>query len=307
LSSPSFCKPENLSSKSASISANFISEESYPGGAWAVVLHIAELGCKVDAVIPIGDDFLTEKVIEEMPKYKNLNSHYVRFKNLKTPLKTRFISPSGNQRMFELTHLDNFGWSNSDWNQFIKNFNSVADDNDLLIALDFGHGMWEYERLDFFSGLNIFKALNVQTNSGNYGFNLYHKHKYFDYLVLDERELRLGMHDRAKDKYELAKNIAEKINCDYSITLGAEGSVHFSSSDNFSMHYSPIFFTDPIDTVGAGDAYFAITALLKKNGSHPEIIPFVGNIYAGLKTKIMGNKKPVTKVDLLRSITSILG
>ncbi len=302
-----FCKPENLSSKSASISANFLNEESYPGGTWAVALHAAELGCNVDMLVPIGDDYFTQKVIETIPNYPNLFPHYIQFDDIKTPLKTRFISPSGNQRMFELTHLDNPGWSNLDWCNFTKVFLELSMKNDLLIALDFGHGLWESGRLELLSNNHTFVALNVQTNSGNYGFNLFHKHTSFNYLVLDERELRLGLHDRFKNKYELAKEIGEKIKTDYSITFGAEGSAHFSASDDYELHFSPIFFNDPIDTVGAGDAYFAVTSLLKRNGTDPELIPFIGNIYAGLKTKIMGNKKPVNKIDLIRSITSILG
>jgi len=148
-------------------------------------------------------------------------------------------------------------------------------------------------------------ALNVQTNSGNFGFNPFTKHAHFDYLSIDERECRLAVHDRLTPAPELAsqaaKNIVKK---PCSITLGTHGASYFDGQG--SEFNCPSFFSDVVDTTGAGDAYFAITALMSKLKVAPALVPFVGNCFAGLKTRIIGNKSAVAKVDLVRTVESIL-
>ena len=73
-----------------------------------------------------------------------------------------------------------------------------------------------------------------------------------------------------------------------------------------SAYRCPIFFEDIIDTTGAGDAFLALTSLLVQQKVDSVLIPFLGNCIAGLKTRIVGNKKPVSKLDLIRTANSIL-
>ena len=65
--------------------------------------------------------------------------------------------------------------------------------------------------------------MNVQSNSENYGFNTFDKYENkFDYLCIDEKELRYGL----KDRYSSIESLISKIpkNGDVSITLGTNGS-----------------------------------------------------------------------------------
>jgi hypothetical protein len=68
----------------------------------------------------------------------------------------------------------------------------------------------------------------------------------------------------------------------------------------------PTFFQKTIDTVGSGDAFFAITSALNKLGKDPLLNSFIGNVYAGLHTLNVGNKKFVSKEELKNSIKLIL-
>ncbi len=302
-----FCKPENLSSKSPTVSANFISEDYYPGGSWAVAAHLSALGCKTKLLAPRCGDSISESVersllaacplIEILPCTHN---------GLVTPKKTRYISPFMNQRIFEMTHLDYDSWLTVDMMEFNLLLENQAKEVDVILALDFGHGLFEGDRLDALGRIKGFLSLNVQTNSGNYGFNLFHKHKRYDYLVLDERELRLGMHDRFSDKRSLAENAFREIKAEQiCITLGSEGSVYLKKGTN--PQSSPTYFDQPIDTTGAGDAFFAITSLLTYMKMEPLTIAFLGNLFAGLKTKIIGNKSPVSYISYIKTIKSLMG
>ena len=129
-------------------------------------------------------------------------------------------------------------------------------------------------------------------------------HKSF--LTIDERELRLALQDQNTDIEELIKNNLNKsLIAPFSVTLGTEGSIYCSKDG--ALEKVPVFFSKPVDTVGAGDAYFAITSLLSYLKTSPLLISFIGNIFAGLKTNIVGNKNAVKKVDLLRAIKTLMG
>jgi rfaE bifunctional protein nucleotidyltransferase chain/domain len=300
-----FCNPENLSSKSPSISANYIKEENYAGGSWAVARHLDALGCTVTLLCPIGKE---PYAVECMQKYRascSVKVVEIDTSQLPTPRKTRFIAHSMRQRMFELTNLDATSWAHAKLIEFNAQLKFLASDSDAVLALDFGHGLWEGDRIQGIQNVDSFLALNVQTNSGNYGYNFFHKHNHFDYLVLDEREMRLGMHDRFSPVLELASKVSKKIERPFVVTLGAEGSLYFPSP-KVEPVLIPTYFQDPVDTTGAGDAFFAITALLRQQNAPADLIPFIGNIYAGLKTRIMGNKFAVSKIDLIRSISALL-
>ena len=300
-----FCKPENLSSKSPSISANFLYQENYAGGVLAVAKHLDALGCKVTLMSPHGNENYTKELMKEFQVHKSIKNIHIEHPNIVTPRKTRYITPFMNQRMFEITNLNHESYINTIIPNFENKLIECANKADLVILLDFGHGLWENRRLLVLDKIKTYIALNVQTNSGNYGYNLFHKHKKYNYLVIDERELRLGMHDRNTDISDLsAFAFKNKIKRPYTVTLGSLGSRYFDK--NGKSYTTPTYFTEPVDTTGAGDAFFCITALLQKVNTPSILIPFIGNLYAGLKTKILGNKSAVNKIDLIRSLNTLL-
>lgn len=201
--------------------------------------------------------------------------------------KTRYISEDTGQRMFEVTNIHKEEMLPVLWKQ-----------SDLCIFADFGHGL-----LDGTETTLSFKALNVQANSSNYGFNVFTKHKKWDYLVLDQRELRLAYNDRTTNALELGHR-AHSINLmPVGLTMGPQGSIFYHKGQSYLC---PAFTDSIVDTVGAGDAYLALTSLLVRVGTNPIIINFLGNVFAGLKTKIIGNKASVTKIALIKACEGIL-
>ena len=59
------------------------------------------------------------------------------------------------------------------------------------------------------------------------------------------------------------------------------------------------------DTIGAGDALFAITSLLAYTKTNNELLPFLGNCAGGIATNTMGNKESVTKEKLLNFVKRV--
>ena len=165
---------------------------------------------------------------------------------------------------------------------------------DAVILCDFGHGLFdEVKTIE----IAAFFALNCQTNSSNYGFNIFTKHDGFDYMSIDLREAKLALHDRNPGNvYEKLRDIVP--GASLSITLGKDGAI----VDGIKV---PAFADQVVDPIGAGDAYFAITSLLVKLECDPILTGFMGNVFAGLKTKSLGNK-PVDYDQYLKTLEYIL-
>lgn len=265
-----FCRPEGISSKSPTISARFEYEEHYQGGSIAIANHLEDF-CEVIADRNTGN----------------------------APTKIRYVSTDKSQRVFEVTHINEDAWDHDLIADCV-----LKNKPDVVVAADFGHGLFEGKVLKAMEEMTCFVGLNVQTNSSNYGFNLYPKHKRWDYLCLDTREIKLALHDRFSSTSELFNQVREMHPMgQIGMTLGSNGSLLAHGTEHYRC---PSFTDNVVDAIGAGDAMFAITSVLLATECHPELVTFIGNVFAGLKTKIVGNKSSVSKAQLLKAIKGIL-
>lgn len=169
---------------------------------------------------------------------------------------------------------------------------------DITVITDFGHG---FIKRDMIPDLvhNEFVAVNAQTNSSNIGFNLITKYPVADYAVIDEPEARLAAQDRDSPIQDvlirLAKNRFKKM----IITLGKNGAIGWSEQDGLA--YSKAYTDKVIDTMGAGDAFFAVTAPMARHGRIKDLLK-IGNAAGALKTQIVGHRLSVTKTELIQFI-----
>jgi len=76
--------------------------------------------------------------------------------------------------------------------------------------------------------------------------------------------------------------------------------------DNGNFFHSPSFTKEPIDTIGSGDAVFALSSMLAYKNVEPEILPFLGNCIGGLATRIIGNRRAVSPTELKKFVSYIL-
>jgi len=299
-----YCRAQNIASKSPIISANHEYGEKYPGGSLAIANHLAGLECQVTLLCPHGSENWLPNFFDRTLSSK-IRFEPVEIEEYTTPLKIRYINTGHHEKLFELTHLADNPWNQGSEDNFLDKLKRLSTDQDLVLASDFGHGLFEGNRLQAINALTPFVALGVQSNSANLGYNYFIKHKRYDYLCLDQREYRLALHDRSTPTPQLMEQAAnKKFNLPACITMGSAGSMYYD--EDGSAYRCPIFFEDIIDTTGAGDAFLALTSLLVQQKVDPILIPFLGNCIAGLKTRIVGNKKPVSKLDLIRAANSIL-
>jgi bifunctional ADP-heptose synthase (sugar kinase/adenylyltransferase) len=173
-------------------------------------------------------------------------------------------------------------------------------DFDTIVITDFGHGAISDEDLYAFCESDAYLAVNAQTNSANLGFNLITKYPRADFIVIDEPEARLAARERKAPIEDVMMDLARRTRCKKIIvTLGAHGAIGWESGYGFRA--AEAITNTVIDTMGAGDAFFAVTALFAKKGSLDDLLA-IGNAAGAAKTQIIGHRRAVSKAEILQRL-----
>jgi bifunctional ADP-heptose synthase (sugar kinase/adenylyltransferase) len=167
---------------------------------------------------------------------------------------------------------------------------------DAVVVTDFGHGYMTRDRITNACENSSFLAVNAQTNSANIGFNLITKYPRADYIVIDEYEARLAAQDQRGPIEGVIRKLA-KDRCErFVVTHGTQGAYGY---DHGKMYHRKAFTDRVLDTMGAGDAFFAVTAPMAKTGSMEDLL-LIGCAAGALKCQITGHRESVTKDNLIR-------
>ena len=148
-----------------------------------------------------------------------------------------------------------------------------------------------------------FLALNCQTNSSNYGKNLITKYKRADVFSLDQKELGLAFSDYHQGEEELLLRLSGHFGSRGWLTQGSRGA---TSVESQKLVPCPAFTLKVKDTIGAGDAFFALASLSAAAGAPMEVGAFMGNIAGALAANIVGNKDAIEKVNVLKYANTLL-
>ena len=181
-----------------------------------------------------------------------------------------------------------------------------AGDYDMVIASDFGHGLISPSTIEVLLDKSRFLAANTQTNSANLGYNLITKFRKADFVCIDAPEAQLASRDKFSPVEVIAaEKLPKMIDCDrFVITHGREGCVAYENGKGLTI--IPAFTKTVVDTVGAGDAFLAVTAPLAAAGARIEDIGFIGNAAGAMKVGILGHRGYIEKIPLMRYITTLL-
>lgn len=247
-----YVKPLMKSPKEHLIPLKWISKEVFKGGTHAAANHARSFCRRVSACTPGA---VTTKV--------------------------RFIDPTYNRKLSEVHY---------EGSARLDTYN--LHDHDTVVVTDFGHGAISQADVKRLCDRARFLAVNAQTNSANFGFNLITKYSRADYVVIDEPEARLAAHDNTSPIEEVIWKIALGRMI---VTLGQNGAIGY---DGQEFKRCKAMSEHVVDTMGAGDAFFAVTAPMARHGSIDDLL-LIGNAAGALKTQIMGHREPVTKDALI--------
>ncbi len=299
-----YVKTMNKSAKSPIVVNKYIEHEVFAGGAFIIANHVAGICADVQLVTLMGTEDSREEFVRDTLK-PNIEPVFFVRKDSTSIIKKRYINQYLNQKLFEVNYLDEEYISGELEQKVIRHLKKVIPDYDLVLVSDFGHGLITEKVRKTIEKLAPVRAINTQTNGANAGYNLITKYRSPLYVCLDEAEVRLAAQDRFTYIEDLAVSMNQKLKArNLIVTLGKRGS--FGITSEGKKHRTPIFSSKVVDTVGAGDAFFAFTSPCVQAGMPIDLVSFIGNAVGALAVEIMGNKKPVEKYELLEFISSIL-
>lgn len=296
---------QGKSQKSSVISAVKKKTSKYGGGTILVANILSELTDNLNYLVH-GNEVIEKYLSNYLTNKKKINV-IMSGDNVKNFLiKERFIEGYSKARLFQLNqnqNFYNFGSKNSHYQKALsKQINKSKD----VLIFDFGYG---YIDDNFAASLKNKKNnfyINCQTNSSNYGFNLFSKYKKAQILCVDEAEFRLTVKNKndeieklIKQNYKLLKNY--KI---FVVTCGSKGC--FVLKDKI-IEFIPTVYETTLDTTGCGDIFFStfVYFYTQKKFSILEI-SLLSHIAAGLHGLSEGNKNVVSKNYLFQSTQAIL-
>lgn len=247
-----YVTPIGKSIKENIISTSYEGSEYFRGGVWAGAAHLKDF-CKVVDVMT-GPTIMRNK---------------------------RFVDKTYNHKLFTVHEKKN----GNKWNDFdIPSY-------DLVIVTDFGHGAITPELIERLNHEAQFLAVNAQTNSTNFGFNLITKFSRADLVVIDELEARLAAHDRNNG----IEHVIHSLHFGHIIvTLGKQGAIGYDGE----FHYSKASTDRVVDTMGCGDAFLCVTAPFARAGFSMQELLILGNAAGAVKAGVLGHQSSVTKQSL---------
>ena len=297
--------PMGKSAKENIIASRFDGREVFAGGVVAAANHLSTFCKQVEIVTCLGRRDSYEGLIRDSLN-DNVSANFVYRRGVPTTRKCRFVDPGHMRKLFEVYHFDDEPLSGRLESEFCQIVGDKAKDFDVVIVTDFGHGLMTQKAIETVTDKARFLAVNAQSNSANHGYNLITKYTEADYICIDAPEARLATADRFTDLGVLIEDrLRREIDCHkFAVTHGENGSVMFDPKSGISR--VPAFTRQVVDTVGAGDAFLAITSPLVANGAHMEVAGFIGNAVGALKVGIVGHRQSVGKVPLIKFVTALL-
>ncbi len=297
-----FVKLKGRAIKDPILSTEFKEQETYAGGILAIANHVSSFVKNIKLVTLLGEQ---ETQLDLVTKHlaKNIElKHFIK-KDSPTIVKRRYVDAYKKSKLFKIEYMNDYPIKPELAQEITSFLNQELPKYDLIIVADFGHGFLNDSLRRTIEDKAKFLALNVQSNSSNMGFNYFTNYNKYDFITMDESELRLPFSKRFENTQQCIEEVHQKINKkSMLVTLGKEGSAFIQNS---ILTKAPILSTSVKDTIGAGDAVFSITSLLSYLKADTQLIPFIGNCAGALAVNIMGNKESITKESLLNFIKDI--
>ena len=268
----------NLSQKSRCVAGLEVARARQIGGAGAVALHLSTFVREIDCY--------TNGLTDPVPS--NVTIRNIADASL---VKTRFVDRDTGYRLFESKSPDLRDVRSSDIPDF--------DEYDVVLIADFGHGIVDPKVINerTLERRRSFVAAMAQVNSTNYGYNLPTKFEGLNYCAVNRTEAELCLRERGLPLRDLLDRMTRLLNVPaLSVTDGEHGAMVVTSSGIFEI---PTVSTSVVDTVGCGDAFFALSSLAAGLGCPAGIIALAGSIGAAAVAQRRGNERPTSDQEFL--------
>lgn len=302
-----YCHVQGLMSKDMGYSARYKKEEEHLGGSLAVARHLSTFSEHLTLASIIGNETdIHSRLLNSLSDKMHLDLEFSPI--YPTIVKQRYITVNEKReelhKVFGVNNIPNPVIIDSEtMERFHNRIHNKISEYDIVILCDFGHGLIDKNLLETIQNKAKFLAVNCQTNSSNYGLNIITKYHRADAFALDQKELKLAYPAYEITESEALKALSKHLHGIGWLTRGAKGSYDIKEG---IVSECPAFTLKVKDTIGAGDAFFAIASLFAVVEAPIEICTFMGNIAGALAANIVGNKYSLDKIDILKYASTLL-
>lgn len=299
-----YIKPLNKSPKENLITNLLERKQIFAGGSLAVANNLSSFCKNITLYSLLGKKPNYKNFIKSSLK-NNIKSEIIYSEDFKTIKKTRYIEDSySTKKLFSVYEMKNSILGNKDENKIFSLLKKNLSKYDLVIVNDFGHELFTKKLINLIINNSKFLALNVQTNSANLPFNPVTKFKKADFVSIDIPEAKIASGNKHMSKVEMFKKILSVSQFKQIVfTEGKKGSWFFRNNKSIN---TPIFNQNVVDTMGAGDAFFAISSLVMKKTNNIKLACFLGNVAGALKVSIEGHSKSINRDDFVKYLKTLI-
>lgn len=299
-----YCEAIGKSSKEPMLAIKHLGTEKFAGGILAVANHIANFCDGVSLVSFLGSQNPQEQFIEEKLSPKIQKSFLYR-KESPTIVKRRFVENYFFTKLIELYEINDGALHPSDNEALCQLLSREVPKFDLVLVVDYGHGMLSDEAIRIVCERAPFLAVNAQSNAGNIGYHTILRYPRANYLCMAESEMRQEARDRRGDLKRMMLDLAKKMKAErVTVTRGKHGCLSYSQEEGFFE--IPAFAGQVLDRMGAGDSFIAITSLCVAQNAPAEMVGFIGNAVGAQAVATVGHRKPIEAAPLFKHIESLL-
>jgi rfaE bifunctional protein kinase chain/domain/rfaE bifunctional protein nucleotidyltransferase chain/domain len=299
-----FCEALGKSGKEPVLVLRDLETQEYLGGALAIARHLSSFCENISVLSFLGEDDEYKSFIEKNME-DNINLNFLNKSNSPTIVKRRFVDSVDRKKVLGVYSINDDLLRESEEDKFIESFDSISEEHDLVIISDYGHGIITPKIAEHISNSDKFVSLNAQVNAANIGTHNIRKYHDVNCLIINESELRHDMRQREGDIEKMANTLKDMINAKYiAVTQGKSGA--FLINGERTPERSPGFAAQVVDKIGSGDALLALLSVCLYANIDEKLALFIGSLAAAQSVETVGNSVPVSKINLLKTISHLL-
>ncbi len=297
------CSAIGRSAKAPILATRYDSHDRFAGGAIAIANHLAAMCQRVDLLSMLGQHNSEEEWLETQLA-DNVQARFLCKQGSPTIIKRRYRESYFGTPLFAINFLSEAPLLEDEEHALREMLSQQLNDYDMVLVADYGHQMLTESVVRLLTQAPPFLAVNTQANAANTGFHTISKYPRADYVALAERELQLECRSQTGNLQDQLAQVGNRLKTQaIVVTLGKQGCLCYDPRAGY--HRASSLATNVVDRVGAGDAFFAISALCAVLRAPLEILAFLGNVAGAEAVATLGNSRSIDRDSLKRHIESI--
>ena len=300
-----FCEALGKSGKDPILVMREIKVEQFLGGVSSIAKCLSSYSNNITLVSTIGEkkEYLNF-IKKNLPK--KVKHFFLNKKNSPTILKKRYVDYLNKNKVFGSYILNDEFIDKENERKIISFLEKKLNLFDLVVTLDYGHGMISPKIAKMISKKSKYLCLNAQVNASNISYHSLGHYNKSNCIVINETELRRELRSREGSIKELMKKLSTKLNSKIVVvTRGSSGSILYSVKTN-SFIECPAFAKEIVDKTGSGDNYLSTLALSLSSKIDLELSMLIGSLSAAFNVENYANEKFLDKSKMLKSLIHIL-